>query len=732
MDVVRRFSILATAGLLGIAVMLGSVNSRPALSADAATQLDRAASYFDSTAVLARNSRPNGPRGDALTISLGYLERLRLGLGEPFRLVDEALHDNRLDSASSSRLAWALLARLRRGDAYIVDPVVFDGAGPWGADGHGAIGSAHLALIERAIDKASDPRVGELSVRLAYLVEGGKGTLAPSAAGIATQAAALLRDRALAREDLVDLLADANQSHVDVPALIVARRAALALRVEQPALAPLTSEMRIEAMDAVPELVKALDSLDRVEVPAALTTASTPLIGPQFAARLAVLGEDQPPLAPVVVTLRGHANSGLRATNEETLAAANAPLAIAPDSTRRLSGLGLLAAAVALRSTAQDRPWFVGNGGPTTTDLSAEFGLVSVKFSRTVPTSWRPYYLRELQSGLRDMQEVYPALAFTGLHVEFGTSGLPDSALAMHDPRTRTLELSIATSAGTLAHELSHDLDWQTAQRMFAVAGGYSTDRAAREQRGALATSMRGLAAARMVRSTNGATPSSDRPAELFARGSDWFTASVLAQRGRMNSFLTAVQDASLSGYAAGVPSAVGAAGVASLNTAIDQMTFVPDSIRDGFAAQWSDPDVADPSLLVRRVLETPVSWRNTWRWETPIIAPPPPPPATMCIAASSDEAKARERLLMLAIDARARGTAWRRARYRPNSMRRETANALLGIGPWNDESADRIVDALRSAIVADLSTNAANQGLLPIVPSIFRSSASRCATVSR
>ena len=298
MDVVRRFSILATAALLGIAVMLGSVNARPALSADAATQLERAASYFDSTAVLARNARPMGARGDVLAISLGYLERLRLGLGEPFRLVDQALHDNRLDSASSSRVAWALLARLRRGDAYAVDPVVLDGAGPWAPDGHGATGAAHLALIDRTIRSASDPRVGELTVRLAYLIESGKGTLSPSAPGIATQVAALLRDRALAEEDLRDALADANQRHVDVPA--VDRRAtrepesscraagADSAHVED---ARRSDGRRARARERA-RFARPRDSKPRLTV-----AASTPTLGELFAARLKTLGAQQPPRA---------------------------------------------------------------------------------------------------------------------------------------------------------------------------------------------------------------------------------------------------------------------------------------------------------------------------------------------------------------------------------------------------------------------------------------------------
>ena len=111
MDVVRRFSLFATAGLLGIVMLLGSVSARPPLNASATSQLARATGYYDSTITLARGTRPTGPRGDRLTIGLGYLERLRIGTASPFRLVDEALHDPRGDSASNSRIAWALLRR---------------------------------------------------------------------------------------------------------------------------------------------------------------------------------------------------------------------------------------------------------------------------------------------------------------------------------------------------------------------------------------------------------------------------------------------------------------------------------------------------------------------------------------------------------------------------------------------------------------------------------------------
>src|SRR6185503_6319785 len=260
MDVVRRYSLLATASLLGVAVMIGAVNDRPSMSASAATRLARGTRYFDSTVVLARNAAPRGARGDALTVGLGYIERLRIGAGDPFRLADEALHDPRIDPWLGERVTWALLGRTLRRDAYVVDPSVLDGIGPWSASGVGAIGEAHLALIDRAVRSASDPRAGELSVRLAYLIAAGKGTVSSASVPIATQVAALVRDRELALRDTRALLADASERHEDVMTMLVDRRASRSFDVEQPTLAPMTSSLRVEAMNAVPALVNALDT----------------------------------------------------------------------------------------------------------------------------------------------------------------------------------------------------------------------------------------------------------------------------------------------------------------------------------------------------------------------------------------------------------------------------------------------------------------------------------------
>ena len=742
MDVARRFSLVASGALLGIALMLGQVGARPAASSVSAASLAAAASYFDSTIVLARGSRPIGVRGDELAIALGYLERLRLGLGSPYRLADEATRDPRLDPLMGARVGRALLARLGRGDAYVIDASVLDGAGPWAADGHGATGNAHLALIDRTIRTAADPRAGELAVRLAYSIAAARGTLAAASVGAATQVAALVRDRELARADLADLLAEATNRHMNVLDLVAERRAIHAFRVEQPPLLPMTAELQVQAMNAVPALVRALDTLDRTgDAPAAQRAASqalSPVIGRAFAARLALLAREQPPVAQIVVTLQTHSAATPHTWNGESLVARYASSAAADDSTRRGDALALLSSAVAMRSLAQQAPWFNGDGGPDASDLAAEFGIASVSFTHAVPAAWQPYYMRELQNGLRDIGRVLPGFRMDGLHVRFGADALRDSALAMHDPRTRTIQLSIFTSGGTLAHELSHDLDWQAARRLFADGGGYSTDRSVRERRGPLAGSVRGLAEARLLRppgAGRGAAAATDRPAELFARGADWFVASALAQQGITNGFLSAIEDASLGGYAAGPPTAIGAAGAHALTSAIEEMTYLPDSVSAAFEAQWSDPLVIDPALLVRRALEAPVSWRGLWQPRgsagslAELFAAPLP---QLCRLDDSPDSRARQSLLMLAVDARARGMAARRARYRSAALRADWANSVLGLAPWSAKAGDELVGRLRFAIAGELETALSNQGVVPAVPAIFRSSAESCSAIAR
>lgn len=748
----RHFRILPVALVVG-AVAILSIARRPEVSPDAAAQLASAAAHYDSSIVLARVSRPQGRKGDALTLALGYLERLRVGTGSPFRLVDEALNDPRLGN-TSNEVAWALLARLRRGDAYVIDPSVLNGAGPWQADGRGATGQQHVELIEHEIAAAHDARAGEMAVRLAYLVAAAEGTVSPSAPRVAAHVAALVRDRHLAMSDLHDVLRHAARAHATVMAEVQRRRAERSLAVERPTLKALDSDERVAAMDAVPRIVREIRALGAAPDSSVETPRATwSVMGPHFAERLVALGRALPPSAPVVVTMQSHRprlleesagggalaaerRLGLDATNEETLIGLQAPLTMLPDSVRRSSALAVLASAVALRPMSQREPWFPGDGGPTMSDLAGRFGLESVTFAAGVPEAWRPYYRRELASALTDLQHVLPTFSSAGLHVTFSSTPLPDSALAMHDPRTRTLRLSIFTSAGTLAHELAHDIDRQAAARMYASGGGYSTDRAIRDASGPLAASMRSLAEARFIGtpSAGDARVQDERPAELFARSTDWLVASALAQQGRTNGVLSAVQDAMLTGYAAGQPSAVGVVGTASLLSALGQMTSLPDSVRDGYMSQWADAASVDPVLLVRRVLDTPVSWRVSWRPHDPLALPALRVDTTRepaCVAdADTREARARARLLEFAVDAHARGIAKHRARYRLSHGDAVWAHSVLREPPWSPAEGDRVVRLLRGELFAELSTAPADQGLVSGVPAIFRSTAASCSSI--
>src|SRR5262249_5010811 len=161
---------------------------------------------------------------------------------------------------------------------------------------------------------------------------------------------------------------------------------------------------------AVPALVRSLDTLDRVVVAGAGRAATFSVLGTHFAARLAVLGAARQPVPQLLVTVASRTRLPLPANNEETL------IAGWPSPTDRERAFAALAAVVELRVKAQEPPWFPGDGGPDAADLVQEFALGGVTFGQGVPAGWRPYYLRELQTSLRDMEIVYPGLSFNGAH----------------------------------------------------------------------------------------------------------------------------------------------------------------------------------------------------------------------------------------------------------------------------------------------------------------------------
>src|SRR5689334_11060017 len=743
----RRFSLLLTASLLGVVSTFGWLRARPEMSGDAAAHMRSAAAYYDSLVVIERAAATPARIRPATAVALGYLERLRLGLGSPFRLADFALTDPRLDDTARVRVAWAILARLRRGDAYVIDPSVADA---FDAQSHGA---EHLALIQRTIESARDPRAGELTVRLAYALAAGEQTVSEPSDAIAAQAAALVCDRVLAQADVRDLLRTADAQHLDPLVELVRRRRARSLAVERPAAEPLDADVQSQGLAAVPRLLESIRALSRSTKSSEdlSSFAYSPMLGAAASARLVVAGLGQPPEPPVAVTVRTHRAQLLGvlsapdverartqfvsgSVNSETLAAEYDMLLATGDTARSAGALAVLAAATSLRAMAQEVPWFVGEPAPSVADLRAEFGLAGVSFDRDVRREWQPYYLRLIGTSIRDLQRVLGGFSVAGLRIAVASGGLPDTILALHDPATRTIRMSAFSSSVTLAHELAHDLDWQAARSLYA-GNGYSTDRAVREQRGPLAASMRDLAAARVVR--RGVAPTEERPAEVFARNVDWLVAVSLAREGRSDGYLSAVQDAALTGYTTVSPVAMIFGAARPLVDAVEEMTYLPESIRDEFLAQWADARSVDPYLLVRHVLSVPLPRRRIAL--NPSVFDEDPLGLTSNAAAScadhgslAPELRARQNLMEMALDARALGIVKMRARWFASDARPAWANSILGVAPWSPSVGDFAIRRVRANLVAQLEAARGGDQLRFATPSIFRPSVSSCSLSER
>ncbi|HEV2147436.1 MAG TPA: hypothetical protein VGR37_08525, partial [Longimicrobiaceae bacterium] len=137
---------------------------------DAARELRRGRLH---AAALIRETRavqdPDSVSAEA-ALAVAYLERLRLGLGSPFRMAEQALVDPRLPDSLRAPLAWAILARTLDGRAYEVYPEVLE---PLGMRAFGPVrgdGVLHLELIGSVLEEARDPRAAELGVRTAYAI----------------------------------------------------------------------------------------------------------------------------------------------------------------------------------------------------------------------------------------------------------------------------------------------------------------------------------------------------------------------------------------------------------------------------------------------------------------------------------------------------------------------------------------------------------------------------------
>lgn len=566
----------------------------------------------------ARTTQPS----DEAVVAAGYLERLRLGLGSPFRLAEYALADPRLEPAARERVAWAILRRTLDQQSYQIDPRAFDRLTRPGQPGSG---DAHLELITNAVAESPDPRTGELAVRLAYALASAEGSLTSGATKLAAQAAALVRDRTLAAQDARQLLQASEASGVPTFELLRRWRQDRLFRVEQPVLAASAPDRERSAMTFAPKLAEALRKLPlRPQDPHTHDHVPGSLLGEVAARRLIEIGDSMelPPQAPVAIAARMYRRELLdqpwvsveeheariafmqSAVDEEAFAAELAllrpasPYDIAP-------ALTALSGAVGMRSYAQEPVWFPGFGGPSARELTERYGISAITYSDSIPATWRPYLRRMLDLAFGDLRLVMPALDVSGLRVHFGSSPENVPTLAMHDPSKRRLLLPPATAAGTIAHEVAHDLDWQVALRRYRVRGDYASDRATRSRNDRLAMHLRDLASG-LLEAPRPGEPAvhATRPAEVFARSIDWFVAVALAENGRSNGYLSSVQDDILTGYGTvKAPDVSGSAGDA-LMTILDEVAPVYPRTRQWFLRTYGTARALTPYDLVRHVLE--------------------------------------------------------------------------------------------------------------------------------
>lgn len=685
---------------------------------------------------------------DAGVIGLGYAERLRLGLGSPFRLVETVLRDPRLEEPVRRQIAWALLALTLSGEAYEVDPVALDRAGMAGVSSWPGLGRHHLNLIESTIRESRDPRAGELAVRLAYRMAAMEGSLPRQAPMHATRAAALIRDRALAGADVARLLRSAEVAHGDPLSAIAAWRSERWLRVESPAMGTLPEDSEREALELAPKLAQTLRMLrprvgDLASLRRDAPDVNASLLTPATAERLAAIADsmNMPEQAPVAIAARSYRTelteqpwlndeerqlreAFVTSATEEHLVAAYARLE-RPSPYDAAPSLAVVSAAVAMRTLAQEPVWFPGFGGPTVRELEERFGLAAVRFAAEVPAEWRPFYRMHLETAIQDMQRVLPALDLRGLSVRFAGARRSEATLAMHDPKARELILPPGSSAGTIAHEIAHDLDWQVALRRYRVRGDYASDRASRNQTDRLAARVRDLnrSAALDVNVDDRIAAHARRPAENFARAVDWFVAASLASQGRTNGYLSSVQDHALTGYGTVRPPDIsGRAGDALIDILDEVAPLYPDT-REWFLKSYGSARAQNSFDLIRGMMEVQL-----------------PEPTAAGVLAGADNAdvaaafaaltaardrglaaidewvcrapggarddvleQARRRLVIESAAARARGVALEHARrlHGEDGMR-WVAYQLYG-GPWPRQELD---DGMEE-ILADLVTQA-------------------------
>lgn len=667
---------LILACAMAAAVSLFVASRRAAVTA---ARLDRAERELERL-----TERPTGPleRG---AIAWGYAERMRLGLESPFLLIEAASRDSRMTADEQRTVAWALLATVLRGESHQVDAAAFDRL----TRGRRVPGEAHLSLIEERIREQEDPRAGELAVRMAYALAVSERGVDAAALPIAAQAAALIADREIGRREAAQQLRT-SRTNALITTIVKVRRQK-DFYVERPVLMAPPRSLEEDAIALVPALLAELRGL------ATGASGDSAVVGAPTAFQEALLASASQlhPNAEITVTGKRFLPALRAALSDDEvhrLAAAHNPemlaAALAGDWSRAervLLGRLHLAAAAAMRSHAQELPWFPGDSVPTLHDL----GVAGVAFDAGVPRAWRGYYLTSFATSVRNLRTVFPQLRLDGIDVRFRVKSPADSALAMHEPKSRTLHLPVTTASGTLTHEFAHDLDRQMSMQQGRA--GYWSDAVSRGVDARSKGSANRVAAALRAVTEESAgrrgTKSSDRPAEIFATRVDWFVAQALARRGLASGFLSGVQDEVLTGHVLHTERLRGSSRSRSLLTALEGMTSVAP-----FARSEGEPTAYS---ILQYVLREPLDRRIN---ATPNAVLPPAPP--LCAAAPRDASG----LVRLAAESRARGLMRARAESMAPDRRPTWARAVMAEAPWSDAAATASAREIAAQFLGQLS----------------------------
>lgn len=483
-----------------------------------------------------------------------YAERLRLGFGSPFRLIEIAASDQRLGAARTS-IAQQLLAQAQRGRMYEIDARAFMAAGMPAANAH-----AHLNLVQQTIEGGRDPRVAELALNLAYAVAAAEGAVTRDIAARATRVAALLRDRELALRDAARVSEAAQAAGVRPDALVPQWRQERRFSVEVPTLVPLSEPAQQEATRLSSLLIGGVRAAAAPVAPSMVKPLAAAARLPAPIAEAARLPAERQAQGAVVITLRA-IRSGItdpltrvaaphwqqffdRALDEETVVA-EATLARRNTADDVVAAGILLDIASALRPYGQER---IGTNAATVADLRARFG-VRIRFGSKVSAREQARSLDMLAYALEDMRAIMRSMDLAGLTFHIAPIDPEAGHLAFHDPARRVIRLDPATMSGTLAHEIGHDLDWQLARRKYRTRKTYATDFATRTSRNLAYTVENLIAVAAPMDPPNASERIANRPAEVFARRFEWYVASALALEGRSNGDLSSVQSDWNPGY---------------------------------------------------------------------------------------------------------------------------------------------------------------------------------------